>query len=83
MAQERPVLAPRTEPIEAVVEDGKEALLFIPLDIESFRSDLSKLLKISDLRQSLGQSARRLIEERHTWQHNAARVLECLDKKFN
>ena len=82
MAQERPVLAPRTEPIEAVVEDGKHALLFTPLDIESFRLSLSKLLKYSSIRQSLGKSARRLIEDRHTWQRNAAKVFEGLDKNF-
>jgi glycosyltransferase involved in cell wall biosynthesis len=82
MAQERPVLAPRTEPIEAVVEDGKHALLFTPLDIESFRLSLSKLLKYSSIRQSIGKSARRLIEDRHTWQRNAAKVFKGLDKNF-
>jgi glycosyltransferase involved in cell wall biosynthesis len=83
MAQERPVLAPRTEPIEAVVEDGKEALLFTPLDSDSFRSSLSKLLDDKELRKSLGRNARRLIEERHTWRHNARQVLESIDKNFN
>lgn len=83
MAQERPALAPRTEPIASVVEDGKEALLFTPLDRESFRSSLFKLLDDRELRQSLGRNARRLIEERHTWLHNTRRVLECLDKNFN
>jgi len=82
MAQKRPILAPRTEPIQAVIEDGKHALLFTPLDIESLRSVLSKLLTDSNLRQYLGKNARQLIEERHTWRQNATRVLGSIDKNF-
>jgi glycosyltransferase involved in cell wall biosynthesis len=79
MAQERPVLAPRTEPIESVVRDGEEALLFTPLDIPSFQSALQKLLDSKKLRESLGRNARRLIEQRHTWAENARKVLSQLD----
>jgi len=79
MAQARPVLAPRTEPIESVVADGKEALLFTPLDIERFRSALRKLLGSSELRNSIGAGARRLVEERHTWEQNARRILAGVD----
>jgi glycosyltransferase involved in cell wall biosynthesis len=75
MAQERPVLAPRTEPIESLLEEGREALLFIPLDVQSLRSALRKLLGSSELRQSLGRSARRLVEERHTWEKNARAIM--------
>jgi glycosyltransferase involved in cell wall biosynthesis len=78
MAQARPVLAPRTEPIESVLRDGIEGLLFTPLDIDSFRAALEKLLFSKDLRESLGRSARRCIEENHTWEKNAARVLSGL-----
>jgi glycosyltransferase involved in cell wall biosynthesis len=76
MAQERPVLAPRTEPIESVVRDGEAALLLTPLDVESFRSALKKLLVSSDLRASIGTRARRLVQEKHTWEQNARRILD-------
>jgi len=76
MAQERPLLAPRTEPIETVVQDGVEALLFTPLDTDSFRSALRRLLASEELRKTLGANARRLVQERHTWEHNARRILE-------
>jgi glycosyltransferase involved in cell wall biosynthesis len=75
MAQERAILAPRTEPIESVLTDGKEALLFTPLDIESFRISLRKLLVSKELRQSLGRAARLLVEERHTWEQNARKIM--------
>jgi glycosyltransferase involved in cell wall biosynthesis len=78
MAQQRPVIAPRTEPIESVVTDGRDALLFTPLDVASFRLTLQKLLDSSALRQSIGASARSLIEQKHTWERNAAQILSRL-----
>jgi glycosyltransferase involved in cell wall biosynthesis len=78
MAQERPVLAPRTEPIASVVNDGKEALLFTPLDLGSFRSALRKLLNSIELRQSLGRAARLLVEERHTWEQNVRKIVASI-----
>ena len=75
MAQARPILAPQTEPIESVVADGKEALLFTPLNIESFRIAIRKLLGSSELRQSIGAAARRSVEEHHTWEQNARQIL--------
>jgi glycosyltransferase involved in cell wall biosynthesis len=78
MAQERPVLAPRTEPIESLLTDGKEALLFTPLDPESFRSALRKLLASKELRTSLGRAARRLVQEHHTWEQNALKIMSAI-----
>ncbi len=79
MAQERPVLAPRTEAIESVVHDGEDALLFTPLDIPSFRSALGKLFDSPALRESLGRNARRLVEQSHTWEKNAQKILAALE----
>jgi glycosyltransferase involved in cell wall biosynthesis len=78
MAQECPILAPRTEPIESVIEDEKEGLLFTPLDLESFRYSLRKLLTCSDMRRSIGSGARRSVEERHTWERNARQILAAI-----
>jgi glycosyltransferase involved in cell wall biosynthesis len=78
MAQERPVLAPRTEPIETLLTDGKEALLFTPLDPESFRDSVRKILNSKELRQSLGRAARLLVERNHTWEGNAEKIIQEL-----
>ena len=75
MAQERAVLAPRTEPIESVLREGIDALLFTPLDVRSFRESLQKLLDSKEFRESMGHNARRLIEEGHTWEKNAREIL--------
>ena len=78
MAQQLPVLAPRTEPIESVLTDGENALLFTPLDTSSFRIALQKLLDSKDLRLSIGLNARSLIEAKHTWERNAASILSSI-----
>ncbi len=78
MAQARPVLAPRTEPIESVLHDGHDGLLFEPLDVASFRVVLRKLLDSSDLRNSIGVAARRLVEQNHTWERNASEIMARL-----
>ena len=75
IAQARPVLAPRTEPIASVVCDGQEALLFTPLEVESFRSCFRKMLASSELREALGGRARTLVEEKYTWEQNVRQVL--------
>jgi glycosyltransferase involved in cell wall biosynthesis len=77
MAQERAVLAPKTEPIESVVRDGIEALLFTPLDTASFRGAIQKLLDSKELRLFLGRNARRVVEEKHTWDQNARTILSA------
>jgi glycosyltransferase involved in cell wall biosynthesis len=79
MAQARLILAPRTEPIETVVTDGKEVLLFTPLDVASFRECLSNAFSDKDLRERLGAAARRLVSERHTWEKNARSLLAELN----
>jgi glycosyltransferase involved in cell wall biosynthesis len=78
LAQERPVLAPRTEPVEAVVTDGKEALLFTPLDAVGFQTSLRKLLNDRVLRAQLAAAGRKLVEEQHTWEKNVSSVLARL-----
>jgi len=35
-----------------------------------------KLVRSRELRESLGAAARRVAVERHTWKHNAGRVLD-------
>jgi len=74
MAQGRPVLAPRTEPIESVVQDGRDALLFSPLDVKSFRDALRKLLASKELCDSIDAVPVQSSQE-HTWEENARQIL--------
>lgn len=75
MAQGRAVVAPSTEPIASVIHDGRHGLLFEPGSSEGLARALGKLVGNPALRTQLGQSARELVLEKHTWTRNAEAVL--------
>ncbi len=75
MGQGRAVIAPRTEPIEMVIRDGENGLLFTPGFSSELAEALEKLLTQPALRPSLGIQARTDVLARHTWTHNASAML--------
>jgi glycosyltransferase involved in cell wall biosynthesis len=75
MGRGRAVVAPRTEPIEAVVRHGDNGLLFDPGDAADLRAQLARLGNDPDLCDRLGQAARETVRARHTWLENARAVL--------
>ena len=76
MAAEVAVVAPRLGPLEEVIQDGAEGLLFEPGNAEDLSRAVEQIVVDQEKRRSLGASARRRIVESLTWRHNAARVLE-------
>jgi glycosyltransferase involved in cell wall biosynthesis len=78
MARGRAVVAPRTEPIAQVITDGVDGLLFDPENPQSLREALARLISAPGLRAKLGEAARARIREHHTWDRNAARVLDAI-----
>jgi glycosyltransferase involved in cell wall biosynthesis len=79
MAAGKPIAAPRYGPIEEVIEDEVNGLLFRPRDREQLRQSVSRLLQDGELRSRLGQAGRERVLDRHTWLHNARRVLANLN----
>ena len=75
LGQGKAVVAPRTEPMEMVVRDRVNGVLFEPGSPEGLREALAMLVVEPELRARLGAQARRDVLERHTWGHNAAAVL--------
>ena len=75
MAMGRAVVAPRLENIRDVVSDGLNGILFTPGDA----GDLSNALVAHSMdpvkRASLGQAARRTVDESLNWRRNAERVV--------
>ncbi|MEI8108359.1 MAG: glycosyltransferase family 4 protein [Verrucomicrobiota bacterium] len=76
MAQGRATIAPRTEPIAQVIEDGVNGLLFDPTQPDQLGEAIEKCLLNPTLRASLGAAATTSIREKHTWDQNAAQVLD-------
>ena len=65
------------EPIEDVLEHGRSALLFEPLDEAGLAAALERMLTSPRLRARFAKLARALLEDRHTWRHNAAQILQA------
>lgn len=81
MAQEKAIVAPNTENIREVLEDGVTARLFAPDQPRDFLNVVQTLLKDSRARLELGRQARKALWERpFTWQENAKRIEKIIDR---
>ena len=78
MAMGRAVAAPRLEGIADLVDDGDNGLLFAAGDARSLQATLGRLMNDAALRLRLGRAARRKVEDRLNWRHNAQAALETV-----
>jgi glycosyltransferase involved in cell wall biosynthesis len=81
MAAGRPIVASAVGQIAEVLVDEHSALLVPPDDPEALCLAIVRLVDDACLRVRLGRAARQAAEQRHTWQHNAERVLACLETR--
>jgi len=79
MSMARPIVAPSYSPIQEVLVDGKNALLFEPNDEKGLCLALETLIDDEELRRRLGENGRRDVLAKHTWQNNAVQILSKLD----
>ncbi len=68
------VVAPALGQIVQLIQDGQTGLLYPPGDLELLAAQCERLLSDATLRQTLGQSAAKLIQAQYSWDHNASRV---------
>jgi len=78
MALRKPVVAPRMQAIEAVIDDERDGLLFTPGDKNDLENKLSRLLTNHDLAQSMGELAHEKIKNLYTWEKNAEKILSLI-----
>lgn len=79
MSMAKPIVAPSYSPIQEVLVDGKNALLFEPNDEKGLCSALETLIDDGELRRRLGEKGRRDVLAKHTWRNNAVQILRRLD----
>lgn len=77
MAMGKGIVASRLGQIGDVLEHERTALLVEPGDVSALKDAIVGLSSSKELRESLGAAARRAAVERHTWKHNAQRVLDA------
>lgn len=80
MAVGRALLAARVGQIGEVIEDGVTGILYDPTDRASLSGGLLRLVEDPGLRQRLGHAARKVAEERYTWQASARAVSGLLEQ---
>ncbi|MFN8841491.1 MAG: glycosyltransferase family 4 protein, partial [Burkholderiales bacterium] len=70
-----PVVAPRLAPMRDVLVEGVTGSMFEPLDADSYRVAITRLVDSADERRSMGSRARVRVLEQYTWRRNAERIL--------
>jgi glycosyltransferase involved in cell wall biosynthesis len=80
MAMARPIVASRVGQIAEVLCDEQSALLVPPGDADALSRAIVRLVDDAWLRQHLGRAARQAAETHHSWQLNAQRVIEALER---
>lgn len=77
MAMGKAIVASRLGQIADVLAHEETAILVEPGDVLALRDALLRLSASPQLRRRLGAAAREACISRHTWTHNAARVLQA------
>jgi glycosyltransferase involved in cell wall biosynthesis len=77
MAMGKGIIASRLGQIGDVLADEETALLVEPGNARELSDAILRLSTSRELRDKLGAAARRVAIERHTWKHNAQRVLDA------
>lgn len=81
MAMAKPVVAPRLEPIEDIIVDGENGILFEPEDKTSLKEAIIYLIRNKKKREEIGNMARRTVIENYTWRANAIKILRIFEKQ--
>lgn len=80
MSYGKAIIASSTDVIKEVLTDGENALLASPEDIDQWSDCLDRLLTNEPLRKRLGESAKRELEEKYTWQKRARFIIDYFVK---
>lgn len=80
MAMEKPVVAPKLGPIEDVIIDNVNGLLFELKNKCSFKRCLLDLINDEQKRRRLGKEARNIVLSKHLWKHNAERIIQIYSR---
>ena len=79
MAMGKGIVASRLGQIGEVLEADETALLVEPGNVDELANAIVKLIDSPALRARLGAHSREVALRKHTWQHNARRVLETFN----
>lgn len=76
MSMAKPVIAPRLGPLEDVIINGQEGILFNPGEVDSMQAAFEQLLQNPSLHSEMAYKARENIILNHTWRKNAEKIIQ-------
>ncbi|MHB8813911.1 MAG: glycosyltransferase family 4 protein [Steroidobacteraceae bacterium] len=76
-AMGKAVIAPAVPPVLEIMRDGETGLVITPGDAAAMARCILRLAADSELRVRLGDAGRRRVLSNHTWDQNAAKVVEA------
>jgi glycosyltransferase involved in cell wall biosynthesis len=79
MAMGKAIVASRLGQIGEVLTNNETALLVTPAGVNDLADAIVRLVNSEGIRARLGENARRVAVQEHTWTHNAQRVLEAYE----
>lgn len=79
MAMGKAIVASRLGQIGEVLSDGETALLVTPGNGDELAVAIVRIVDSDGLRARLGRNARAAAVQKHTWTHNAQRVLQAYE----
>ena len=74
MASAKPVIASRLAGVSQVFEDGNQGFFVKPKDANDLADKLKILLKNAKLAKDLGDSGRKLVQEKYSWEEVVKRI---------
>jgi glycosyltransferase involved in cell wall biosynthesis len=83
MASGKAILASDLPVLREVLENGRNALLRPPDNIEQWVEGLEELHRNEALRERLGKTAQREFVEKYTWQARAEKVMGFIESQSN
>lgn len=75
-AMAKPVVMPRYQPIQDVLTDGVNGLLFQPKSVTNIADRLLQLMNSETLRKQIGENLYHDVIANHTWQKNARIIID-------
>jgi glycosyltransferase involved in cell wall biosynthesis len=78
MAMEKGIIASKLNQIGEVLKHNETAWMVKPGDVESLMEGLKTLIENEDLRDRLGEAARREVVARYTWREHTRKIIEKL-----
>lgn len=80
MGMAKALVGPRVAALEEVLTDEQTALIVRVSDAAEMARAIVRLARDADLRRRLGANARRAVEEKYNWDHNAASTIEIVER---